>query len=267
MKSRKPLRKPSGKQPGTRLLAMIALAVCIALSPIWFGRQPTAPEPDAPAVAAVPAAPAATGDTVTDGPDSATAGGSISGTAQAGAGGCMPELRYLDNGDGTTTPVEACVPEAAEPPHAYLAYPDDALARLAWGDARAAEILAMRLRERDRTLSLSLIFRAAALAGGDPAPILAYSNAYPEPTAVDGVPVPGPVRTKYVLAAVAELLGAGKNNLPYWEAVIRRASTDPDRELALLSRRAAAIVEDMRAIESGVTGRSTIVTGGGQDNG
>ncbi len=170
---------------------------------------------------------------------------------------CTPEVRYLGNDDGTSTPVIVCEREGEEVRHEYESYSTEALNALAWADAKAAEVLGMRLRDTDEAVSLSLILRAAALAGGDPAPILYYAQTYPQPVSIDGTLVRKTVHTRYVLGAVAEMLGAGPNLLPYWEAQIRQVSTDPQREIEMLRERARELVDEMRQIELDVTGEST----------
>lgn len=167
---------------------------------------------------------------------------------------CSIRTVYLQNANGTVTTMYRCDRAVPVPAHPYAAYPDDTLASLAWGDAEAARVLGMRLRERDEAAALSLVIRAAALAGGDPAPILEYASAYPHPTEADGWPVQDTVRARYVLAAVAELLEPGSGGLAHWDREIRSASRDPARELAMLDARARQIVDAMRQISVEVTG-------------
>lgn len=238
-------------------LAVSATSAATVLAAIILGHGPaagsSATHTAQPPAAAPPSGPQTPGEP-----------GTGNGTAAAVTpAGCTPETRYLLNEDGTVTPVYSCPGPAPGLRHAYESYPTAALESLAYADARAAEILGMRLRDSDRTKALGLTIRAAALSGGDPAPILAFSNAYPEPTAIDDVPVRRTVHTKFILSAVADLLGAEHNNLAYWEAQIRQLSTDPEREIELLQRQARRIVEEMRRIEVELTGSSAI---GGQSD-
>jgi hypothetical protein len=176
------------------------------------------------------------------------------------ADGCELTTHYLPVGDGTTAEVYTCEGGRAAEPHPYESYSNAALESLAYSDAQAAEVLGMRLRESDERAAMSLVFRSAALSGGDAEPIVKYSNAYPRPTAVDGVPDRRTVHVKYVLSAVTQLLGDDRHSLPYYTATIRDHSADPDREIAMLDERARQIVEEMRQIELDVTGSSA--TGG-----
>lgn len=176
------------------------------------------------------------------------------------AAGCALTTHYLPVGDGTTVEVYSCEGGPAAEAHPYEAYSNAALESLAYADAKAAEILGMRLRDSDERAAMSLVLRSAALSGGDAGPIVRYSNAYPRPTAVDGEPDRKTVHVKYVLSAVTQLLGDDRHSLPYYTAIIREHSADPDREIAMLDARARQIVNEMRQIELDVTGSSA--TGG-----
>jgi len=171
---------------------------------------------------------------------------------------CTIVTHYLPNDDGTTTEAISCEPNEPREEHPYAGYPDEALESLAYADAEAAEILSMRLVGRDEEAAMSLALRAAALSGGDATPIVAYANAYPGPTAINGKPVRKTVHVRYVLAAVTRLLGDPRDSRPYFAAIIREHSADPDREIAMLDERARQMLEEMRQIQLDVTGSSTI---------
>ena len=172
--------------------------------------------------------------------------------------GCTIITRYLPNDDGTITETYSCEPNAYQEKHPYESYSNEALESLAYSEAKAAEILSMRLREQDEELAMSLAIRATALSGGDTYPILLFSQAYPHPAAINDVPVKKTYRVKYVLSAVALMLGDNSGALPSWEASIRTFSENPERELALLDERARQIVDEMRQIQLDVTGETTI---------
>ena len=175
--------------------------------------------------------------------------------------GCTVVRRYLSSSGGVSVATVSCEPSARGTIHPYEHYPDGALESLAYADAHAAQVLGMRLIEKDPAASLSLIARSAALAGGDPAPIRRFYNAYPHPVSIDGIPQPDAVRVKFVLAEVAALLDGDASMADEWAVIIRAHSRDPDRELAQLQARAWAIVDAMRQIQLDVLGISTI---GGQ---
>ncbi len=182
--------------------------------------------------------------------------------AQSGSG-CEIVTYYMPNGDGTVTELYSCNPLQDKPGHPYEAYSNAALESLAYSDAKAAEILGMRLRERNEARAMSLILRASALAGGDTAPILLYSQAYPRPTAVNGKAVRKTHEVKFVLSTVTDLLGTETYYAAPWEDRIRQYAENPDKEIALLTERALEIIEEMRRIQLDVTGTSTI---GGYDD-
>lgn len=181
--------------------------------------------------------------------------------APQGNRGCEIVTHYLPRGDGTVQEVYSCESINAADGHPYESYSNAALESLAYADAKAAEILGMRISAQDEAKAISLIIRAAALSGGDVAPILMYSQSYPHPSAVDGVPVRKTVHTQFVLAAVVDLLGANSGLTATWEDTIRHYSSDPDTEIALLHAQAIRIVEEMRQIQLDVLGNATI---GGQ---
>ena len=179
-------------------------------------------------------------------------------TGQPGERGCDIAAHYLPGGDGTATEVLSCERAEPAPGHPYEAYPTEALESLAYSDPGAAAVLSRRWRESDTAAAMSMALRAAALAGGDAEPIVAFANAWPEPTAIDDVPVRRTVHVKYVLGTVTKLLGDERHSTPYFEALIRQHSQDPDRELALLQQRANQLLEEMRQVQLDVTGTSTI---------
>lgn len=171
---------------------------------------------------------------------------------------CTLTPQYLPNGDGTTTEVYTCERAQEVPRHPYEDYSDEALASLAWSDPKAAAILGMRLRTRDEALAMSLMIRSSALGGGDLRPLVQYFNAYPHPSSIDGVPVRQTVRTQFVLLSVMALLSPEPYDLSRWEDRIREFADDPEQEIAVLTRRSEAIVEEMRRIQLEVTGQTSL---------
>jgi hypothetical protein len=174
---------------------------------------------------------------------------------------CDVTTHYVSQGDGTVGELYSCGSETPTARHPYESYSNETLESLAYADAKAAAVLGMRLRDSNEARAMSLMLRAAALADGDTAPILQYFNAYAHPSAIDGVPVRKTIHTKFVLSAVADLLSDDSNMVAPWEEKIRRYSSDPETEIALLHERAREIVGQMRQIQLDVTGSSNI---GGQ---
>jgi len=178
--------------------------------------------------------------------------------SRLGESSCEIVTHYLPNGDGTVTEAYSCKPLQDDPGHPYESFSSAALESLAYSDAKAAEVLGMRLREDDEARAMSLVLRASALSGGDTAPIVRYSQAYPRPTAVNGKPVRKTHRVKFVLSVVTDLLGTDTYYAAPWEERIRQYSENPDREIEQLNDRALEIIQDMRRIQIDVTGTSTI---------
>lgn len=240
---------------------LLPLALVASAYWVWSGRAAHELGPGSPPLTNR-AAPAAIAEV--EAPGSLPPQAARSETAQqSGDGDCEIVTHYLPRGDGTVFEAVSCEPLVEETRHPYESYSDAELESLVYADAKAAEILGMRLREQDEVRAMSLTLRASALAGGDIKPILAFSNAYPHATSVNNVPVRKAVYTRFILAEVADLLGDGTDYTAAWEARIRQYSTDPELELALLRDKARRIVAEMRQIQLDVTGTSTI---GGPDD-
>jgi hypothetical protein len=59
---------------------------------------------------------------------------------------CTVTTYYIPKGDGTVIPAHACVPNTPATKHEYESYSYEALLSLAYADAKAAEILGLRIR-------------------------------------------------------------------------------------------------------------------------
>ena len=240
------------------LLLVPVVAVAIACFTWKAGHPPGKVEPTVTELASPPPAIELAPQTAAD-PAAVPSPAPVA--AATTGGGCEIVTHYLPVGDGTVQELIACEPTGPVEGHPYESYSSAALESLAYADAKAAEILGMRLIERDEARAISLILRSSALSGGDVTPILRYSQSYPAPSAVDGVPVRKTIQTKYVLSAVVDMLGTDTRYAVPWENQIRRYSTDADREIAMLQARARQIVDEMRQIQLDVTGSSSL---GGQ---
>lgn len=169
---------------------------------------------------------------------------------------CTVQVHYLETSPGLTTKAYSCEPDETVR-HPYEEYSNAALAELAYSDADAARILGIRKRE-DHSEALTLFARAAALDAGSPDPILYYSNLYPHPTAIDGVPVKKTILTKLMLATVADRLGADSTAIRYWEEQTRIAFDDPEQAIASAQSRAQEVLAYMRSVQITVSGYSSI---------
>ncbi|MGI9271246.1 MAG: hypothetical protein ACR2QT_05685, partial [Woeseiaceae bacterium] len=77
-------------------------------------------------------------------------------------GGCEIVTRYIAKGDGTVLELLDCVRTNPKEQHPYKSYSSDALESLAYSDAKAAEVLGVRLRDKDLAKSMSLMIRSSA---------------------------------------------------------------------------------------------------------
>jgi hypothetical protein len=171
---------------------------------------------------------------------------------------CEEVPYYFTNAAGEVTMTWRCLKRAQQNTHPYNDYTNATLAKLVYSDADAAEILGMRLRERDEKNAMRLAIRASALSGGETQAIKNYVNAYPAPTFTNGVPNPRTIHTKYVLSAVIDLLGDPESGVEAWERLVRENSPTPERTVTYLNSKATQIVDEMRRIEHDVAGQSTI---------
>lgn len=174
---------------------------------------------------------------------------------------CTMRLHYLPVADGTVIEAHSCVPNEPENSHPYESYSDEALESLAYSDAKAAEVLGMRLRRVDEQAAMSLFIRASALGGGRFEPLQRYSSSYPWPDEVNGIPVRKTIHVKYVLSAVAELLGDASSGNSRWKARVLELPDDPERTMAMLDRQVERIVSEMREIQINVLGATNIEGG------
>ena len=171
---------------------------------------------------------------------------------------CEEVPYYFTNAAGEVSMTWRCLKPAQQKTHPYNDYTNATLATLVYSDADAAEILGMRLRERNEEKAMQLAIRASALSGGETQSIKNYVNAYPAPTFTNGVPNPRTIHTKYVLSAVVDLLGDPESGVAAWERLVRENSPTPERTVTYLNGKATQIVDEMRRIEHDVAGQSTI---------
>lgn len=171
---------------------------------------------------------------------------------------CKEVPYYSSSEEGVFTMDWRCATPQLEYAHPYTTYTSATLGTMIYGDAEAAEILGLRLRERDSKKAMALAIRASALSGGETQPIKNYVNSYPQPSFADGQPNLRTIHTKYVLSSVMDKLGDSMSGVGSWEQIVRDVSPTPERTIAYLDSRAQQIVNEMRRIERDVIGQSTI---------
>lgn len=174
---------------------------------------------------------------------------------------CEWEFRYEATTMGTSRKVMICHP-SKKGAHPYKEYSSETLATLAYGDAKAAEVLGMRLRDTEPDTALNLILRAVALSN-DPSAIVAFSNSYHVPTGLNGEPVIEGIRMRYLLNVVAETLGSDRSTRAFWASRIRSVEGEADRQIAALDAEAEKLLDEISRIQLQVLGQN--LTGGHED--
>lgn len=160
---------------------------------------------------------------------------------------------------GEPLDVIACEP-AHRDPSPYASWGEQALAGMAYGDARAAEALGLRhIQSEDpnqEALGLMLLYRAVALSGETTALHRAISQRYAVVSA-DGRPELHNLKQLLVFAIVARRLGDTHLDADRLAAKLAAARV-PEPVISSLKDTAQQILEEMASIESEITGNRTI---------
>ena len=140
-------------------------------------------------------------------------------------------------------------------------YTNETLEVLAYSDAEAARVLAMRLRHSDYDRALKLAYRSIALSGGD-ARILQSAEMWQVTS--DNVTDVARLHQQYVIHSLRDLVEYGEYRRfrPYVER-INNSSSDPNATLHELDKLVYRLYDEIKQIEIDVTGRTTI---GGDDD-
>lgn len=159
--------------------------------------------------------------------------------------------------DGNVQAGETC---AKSPHHDYSS---ETLEVLAYSDAEAARVLAMRLRHTDFARAMRLALRSVALSGGD-TQVLVSAELWRLPQTEHGPTALQAVSHQYVMSSLRSLVDHGEYR-PYasYESRIRELADDGDATLRELDRFVHQLYDDIRQLELDVTGNSTI---GGDDD-
>ena len=159
--------------------------------------------------------------------------------------------------DGSARAGETC---AKSPHHEYS---NETLEVLAYGDAEAARVLALRLRHSDFNRALQLALRAVALSGGDTG-VLVSAELWRLPQSPTGPTALESVSHMYVMNSLRSLVDYGAYE-PYasYEKRIRELADDGDATLQQLDQLVYRLYDDLRKLELDVTGNSHI---GGDDD-
>jgi len=166
---------------------------------------------------------------------------------------------YDDDGDGILEPSLECVPEDLKAErHPYTTYSDDVLIDLAYGDAKAAEILGTRLIQRHSGEELTGVgvnyaLRAAALSGDVNLISTAASYAYSNYADADGPKVDNIIHS-YALQEVAGRLGK-ESYEDVWGSRFRSLDLSAEHK-ERIEKRIINTMEGVAEIQTSVTGET-----------
>jgi|GEM_PF-5817513 len=179
--------------------------------------------------------------------------------SDAGATDCIIKLHYFDDDDdGIFEAYKECIPVVPIVRHPYTSYSDEVLANLAYGDAKAAEILGMRLIQRHGNqeltdLGVNYVLRAAALSGDVQLIRRAAGAAYSHIGDANG-PIPNSIIHNYVLREAAGRLG-NKSYPSEWDSTIQSLNVSTEN-LEFIEDRVIETMERVAAIQTNVTGET-----------
>lgn len=248
-----------------RLAVGLTTALTLIAALVWL-KMDDVPAPSRPAVAAIPppdAAPASPGEAGVPGmaaPDVAHDPGSVTDEhsgVQSPRGFPRCQWGTTPMYDGTARVGERCT---KSPHHEYS---DETLEVLAYSDAEAARVLAMRLRHSDFNRALQYALRSVALSGGD-TQVLVSAELWRLPQSESGPTALESASHGYVMNSLRSLVEHGEYR-PYasYELRIRELADDGDATLRELDRFVYQLYDDIRQLELDITGNSSI---GGDDD-
>ena len=248
-----------------RLAVGLTTALTLVAALVWL-RMDDVPAPSRPAAAAIPSAgPAAASRGKSDLPGdappdvAANTGPATDDDASLRSPRGFPRCQWGTTRiyDGNALAGETC---ARSPHHEYS---NETLEILAYSDAEAARVLALRLRHSDFSRAIQLALRSIALSGGD-TQVLVSAEVWRLPQTEHG---PTPLETvshQYVMNALRTLVRHGDlQPYPAYVNRIRELADDGDATLEELDRFVYQLYDDVRQLERDITGNSTI---GGDDD-
>lgn len=157
---------------------------------------------------------------------------------------CTVQRHYIQSEDGTAKEAYSCVPNETPDVHPYWDYDNEALLSLSYGDASAAEILAVRRSESNKEEAMDLMIRSAALSD-DPRPLFWLAqNSYSDITIEQ-------MKIRYVLISVAENMGHDSADASYWREKLIEFNVN-ERDIDSLDARVADVIETMQRIRQEV---------------
>lgn len=174
---------------------------------------------------------------------------------------CDVEVHYIpDPESGEMHEAMACIPRNPKAPHPYQSWSEEVLAGLAYGDAKAAEILGLRhIHSADpaqEQLGLSLLYRAVALSGDPSAFRQAVGIRYAH-VSINGEAQIKNLKQLMVFNVMGEALGDERFDSSIVEQELRSADT-PDEEILRLRTASRDLLSDMADLQTEITGSTSI---------
>jgi len=175
---------------------------------------------------------------------------------------CIIKLHYFDDDDdGIFEAYKECIPVVPIARHPYTTYSDEVLVDMAYGDAKAAEILGERWMaqasgENQPELMLKGVnyaLRAAALSGDAHLIRRAAFAAYSQIGDANG-PIPNNIIHNYVLREAAGRLG-NESYSSAWNPRMQSLNLSPENK-KFIEERVIETMERVAAIQTNVTGET-----------
>lgn len=174
---------------------------------------------------------------------------------------CEVEVHYIPDAEtGELHETMSCTPTDEQEEHPYASWSEETLAELAYGDAKAAEILGLRhIRSNDpeqETLGLSLIYRSVALSG-DPSVFRSAIGTRYATVSVNGKPQIKNLKQLLVFNVMGEMLGDPRFNSLIVERQLKSADIS-EQEIARLRIGSRGLLKEMADLQSEITGSVSI---------
>lgn len=173
---------------------------------------------------------------------------------------CRVTRQYFDSRTGDLRDVYTCTPTEESDPHPYEDWSDETLANLAYGDAKAAEVLGLRKvvsEDPDReALGLTLLYRSVALSGDLDTFRKAIGRRYAY-VSYNGKPLVHNLEQLLVFNLIGEVLGDNRFNPLPIESRLRDLDVS-SQELDRIHRATSDILTSMAQLQTEMTGDTTI---------
>jgi hypothetical protein len=173
---------------------------------------------------------------------------------------CSVTRQYFDPRTGDLRDVYACTSPEESGPHPYEDWSDETLANLAYGDAKAAEVLGLRNvvsgDPNQEALGLNLLYRSVALSGDLDTFRKAIGRRYAY-VSYNGKPLIHNLKQLLVFNVIGGILGDERFDPAPIEKQLRNLEV-PTEELDRIHRATSNILTSMAQLQTEMTGDTTI---------